>query len=82
MSTFDTALAIRVIIILGAINLVTALLIFFTCRCLPGWRIGKLLMKYKTYQRFYKYHCYIWMIFWTSVVAHSILAFIFVGLAA
>ncbi len=24
------------------------------------------------YQRFYKYHCYIWRAFWTSVVTHAI----------
>jgi hypothetical protein len=71
--------ATRIIIILGIINLVTALLIFFSCRCLPGSKIGKNLMKHPLYQRFFKLHCYIWWVFWTSVVAHAIFVFVYLG---
>jgi hypothetical protein len=71
--------ASRVIVSLGIINLVTGLLIFFSCRCFPGSRVGKLLMKQRWYQRFFKLHCYIWWIFWGSVVVHAIFAIIYFG---
>ena len=75
----DTLAALRILFILGIVNLVTGLLIFFSCRCLPVSRIGKGLMKYKWYQRYFKWHCYIWWIFWISVVAHAIIAIIYIG---
>ena len=71
--------AIRILFILGIVNLVTALLILFSCRCLPGSKLGKGLMKYRWFQKFFKLHCYIWWIFWISVVAHAILAIIYYG---
>lgn len=52
MSIFSPLLVTRVIIILGVINLVTGVLIFFSCRCFPGSKLGNRLMKHKTYQRF------------------------------
>ncbi len=79
MNIFDPVLAVRLIIILGIINLVSAVLIFFSCRCLPGSKLGSKLMKYQRYQRFYKYHCYIWRVFWPSVMIHAILVIIFLG---
>ena len=72
-------IAMRILFILGIINLVAGLLIFFSCRCLPGSRIGKGLMKHPWYQKFFKLHCYIWWIFWVSVVVHAILAIIYIG---
>ena len=75
----DALTAIRVIFILGIINLLTGLLIFFSCRCLPGARIGKWLMKHKWYQRYFKWHCYIWWIFWASVVVHAVFGLIYIG---
>ncbi len=79
MSIIDPLVATRVIIILGIVNLTTGALIFFSCRCLPGSKVGNRLMKHKVYQRFYKYHCYIWRIFWPSVMLHAILVVIFLG---
>jgi magnesium-transporting ATPase (P-type) len=75
----DSLIAIRVLFILGIINLAAGILIFFSCRCLPGSRIGKRLMKYKWYQGFFKWHCYIWWIFWISVVIHAIFGLIYIG---
>jgi hypothetical protein len=71
--------ATRILFILGIINLIAGLLIFFSCRCLPGSRIGKGLMKHPWYQKFFKLHCYIWWVFWVSVVVHAILAMIYIG---
>lgn len=79
MDIFNSLLAIRVIVILGIINLVTGALVFFSCRCLGGSKLGNRLMKYRSYQRFYKYHCYIWRVFWPSVMIHAVLAFVFFG---
>lgn len=79
MEIFQSSAAARVIASLGIINLLTATLLFFSCRCTGNARILGKLMKYKKYQRFYKYHCYIWRVFWPSVIIHMILAFLFVG---
>lgn len=76
---FDPLVTVRLIVALGIVNLVTGGLLFFSCRCLPGSRLGKRLMKYPVYQRFYKYHCYVWRVFWPSVIIHATLALIFFG---
>ena len=75
----STLTATRVIFSLGMVNLVSGLLIFFSCRCLPGSKLGKRLVKFKWYQRFFKLHCYIWWVFWTSVVVHAVFAIIYIG---
>ena len=79
MNIFYSILATRLIVILGIINLVTGLLIFFSCRCLPGSKLGSNQMKHQAYKSFYKYHCYIWRVFWPSVMIHATLAVIFFG---
>jgi len=79
MNVFDPLLITRLIVILGIVNLITGALIFFSCRCLSGSGLGSRLMKYRGYQRFYKYHCYIWRVFWPSVMIHTALAIIFFG---
>jgi hypothetical protein len=73
--------ATRVIIALGIVNLTTGLLVFFSCRCLPGsWATKGLgLMKRGWYQKYYKVHCYIWWIFWGSVVTHAIFVMVYLG---
>jgi hypothetical protein len=75
-----TLAATRIIFILGIVNLAGGLAIFFSCRCLPGAKIGKNLMKHRWYQRFFKLHCYIWWIFWSSVVVHAIFAIVYLGI--
>jgi hypothetical protein len=75
----DSLTALRVLFILGIVNLVTGFLIFFSCRCLPGLKLGKNLMKYRWYQHFFKLHCYIWWIFWVSVVIHAVFAIVYIG---
>jgi hypothetical protein len=80
VNIFQTELTPKIIFILGIINLLSALLVLSTCRCIPGLKIftGKL-MQNAVYKQFYKYHCYIWWIFWTSVVVHVIFAIGLVG---
>ncbi len=79
MNVLTTILAARILIILGIINFITGALIFFTCRCLPGSKLGSNLMKHRKYQRFFKYHCYLWWVFWPSVMLHAVVAIIFFG---
>jgi hypothetical protein len=71
--------ATRILFVLGIVNVVTGLWIFFTCRCLPGSKIGKRFMQYRWYQRFFKTHCYVWWVFWISVMVHAVLALIYIG---
>ncbi len=70
-------IATRIIFILGITNLTFGLLIFFSCRCLGGSKLGGRLMKYAFYQRYYRLHCYIWWVFWVSVMLHGTLAILF-----
>ena len=70
----------RTIFILAIVNLTAGVFIFFSCRCIPGMAWGQHLMQLLWFKRFYRFHCYIWWIFWLSVVAHAILALLFMGL--
>lgn len=80
MELFQSVVVARVIVVLGILNLLTGAAIFFSCRCIPGASLMGKLMKYRSYQNFYKYHCYIWRVFWPSVLVHSFLAVMFFGL--
>jgi len=79
MDIFQSIIAARLIFIFGIINLVTAVLVLLSCRCIPGSKLTASLMKYKAYQRFYRYHCYVWWVFWVSVVVHAVFATAFLG---
>ena len=72
-------IAPRIIFFLGIVNLLTGLLVFFSCRCLPGSKIGAALMQKPPYKSFYKWHCHLWKVFWPSVLVHTILALTFFG---
>ncbi len=72
--------ATRLVFILGIVNLITGALVLFSCRCLPTSKIGSKLMQHAAYKRFYKYHCYIWWAFWTSVIVHAVLVIVFLGI--
>ena len=77
MDIIPLQVAIRIIVILGIVNLVTLFLIYTTCRCIPGSRISKVtgnLMQYGAYKRIFKYHCYLWWVIWASVIIHAFLA--------
>jgi hypothetical protein len=54
-------------------------MIYFSCRCLPGSGIGKRLMKFKWYQKYFKWHCKVWWVFWASVAAHAVIGIIYIG---
>jgi hypothetical protein len=79
MDIVFSSVAARVIFILGIVNILAGLLLFFSCRCLHGSKIGNTLLKNPGYQRFYKLHCHIWKVFWPSVMIHAVLAIILFG---
>ncbi len=80
MEIFHSIIVARLIFILGIVNLLAGVLIFFSCRCISSGSLLKKLMKYPAYQRFFGYHCYIWRIFWPSVFVHALLAVTFFGI--
>ena len=77
MDFFQSLAVARTMFILGVFNLLAALTIFFTCRCLPGSKVGVRLMQYGIYKRVYKYHCYIWRVFWPSIMVHAFFALMY-----
>ena len=75
MNIFQSVFAVRLIFILSIINLLSGVLVLFTCRCIPVLRFtGGKLMQNPFYKAIYKYHCYIWWVFWVSVIVHAIFA--------
>jgi len=79
MDVFQSVVVARLILFLGIINFILISLIFLSCRCLAGSRIGSRLMKIPWYKRFFGKHCYLWPVLWTSVVIHAFLAIMFMG---
>ena len=79
MDVFQSVAVARLILSLGIVNFILILLIFLSCRCLPGSRVGSKLMKIRWYKRFFGNHCYLWAILWPSVVLHAFFAVMFLG---
>lgn len=65
--------------IFGIINIISLMLVFFSCRCLVGANFVKKMWKYKWYQKYYNLHCYYWWIFIISVILHSLFALVTFG---
>ena len=79
MDFFQSLTAARVIFVLGILNFVLIVLIFLSCRCVSGSRIGSRLMKQRSYKRFFAKHCYLWYILCPSVFIHAFFAIMFMG---
>ncbi|MDD5398586.1 MAG: hypothetical protein PHU70_05830 [Dehalococcoidia bacterium] len=71
---FHSQAARDIILILAVSNIVLGLLVFFSCRCLPGSRLARGLMQNQGYLTFYKFHCYLWLLFLISVMIHAVFA--------
>jgi len=70
----------KIVFILGFINLISLLLVLFSCRCLIGVKfVENMWQKYEWYKKFYNKHCYYWWLFIISVLLHTILAFLIFG---
>jgi cytochrome b561 len=74
MNIFYSQTASQIIFVLGIINLVSGLALVFSCRWFPLANITGGIAKNKAYKSFFKYHNYIWWIFWPSVMIHVIFA--------
>ncbi|HXY75032.1 MAG TPA: hypothetical protein VEH58_06880 [Dehalococcoidales bacterium] len=74
MNIFHTIFATRLVLVLGFVNLLTGFLLLFTCRIIPAFKFTRRLMTYSFYKNFYKYHAWLWAIFWVSVIVHVIFA--------
>ena len=68
---------VQIIKALGILNLTMAILLFISCRCIPATKMFSHIMEHSWYKSYYKYHCYLWYVFWTSVVIHASLAIAF-----
>lgn len=72
-------LSLRLLFILGIINVVGMVCVFLSCRCLVGNSLFNALMKHEWYKKFYNFHCWFWRIFFASVLLHVIVAFLLFG---
>ena len=79
MEIFQSVIAHQITYILGIVNLLTALLVLLTCRCMGGAHLSGKLMKYAAYKWLFTRHCVIWWFFWISVVIHAIFALAYFG---
>ena len=74
MADFLLSVFVRnIILTTGIINYLTVLLLFFSCRWVPGVNGMKGLMKYRWYKKVYKYHAYLWWVLITSATFHATL---------
>jgi len=69
----------QVIKILGVLNITMATLLFSSCRCIPASKLFRNIMDRPAYKSYFKYHCYIWYVFWPSVIVHAAIAFTVFG---
>ena len=79
MDIFQSVFSARLIFVLGIINLISGVLVLFTCRCIPALSFTGKIMQNKFYSRIYKYHCIIWWVFWISVIVHAVFAIALYG---
>ena len=66
----DPLLARKLVFILGLVNLLMFLVLFFSCRCMGTLGLYSKMSKFKAYTKLYKYHCYYWIILGASIGVH------------
>lgn len=79
---FHSLIAARIIFIFSITNVVLVILVFLSCRCMPGFKFGHSLLQNKSYLKFYKFHVYLWLILFISVLIHAIFAINMLGFPA
>ena len=80
MAFIDPVLGAKIAFVLGFTNIISILLVFFSCRCLVGTAfVKKMWDRYGWYRKFYNTHCLYWWIFIISVLLHTVLAFMSFG---
>lgn len=76
---FHSLLAIRILFIFSILNMLFGVLVFLSCRCLPGFKWANGIMQNRKYLSFYKFHCWLWLMFLISVTIHAIFAINIMG---
>lgn len=71
---FHSIWAARIVFIFSILNIVLGVLVFLSCRCIPGAKFFHNIMQNKRYIVFYKFHCWLWLLFLISVMIHAIFA--------
>jgi hypothetical protein len=74
MKIFQSPLFENIILTTAIINIVTVLILFFTCRFIPTLNLTKPLVNKKWFKTIYKYHSAIWWLLAPSVLIHAVLA--------
>ncbi len=75
---FHSQTALDIILAFSISNIILGIMVFFTCRCTPGFKFARGLMHNKSYLRLYKFHGYLWLIFLASVMIHATFAISFI----
>lgn len=76
----DPLLAIRLVFILGLVNLLTLLALFFSCRCMGWLGLYSRMSRFRAYKTLYGFHCYYWIVLGLSVAAHLGIAISVLGI--
>ena len=80
MALIDPVLGVKLVYILGITNVLSFLLIAFTCRCMIGVKFVNDMMKKPWYRWLFGHHCWYWRLFFLSVIIHITLALLVFGI--
>lgn len=78
MPIINPLIGVKLVYILGITNVISLLLVMFSCRCCLGRRPS--LANSKRYMNFYRYHCFYWWLLIASIFAHATIAFLAFGI--
>ena len=76
----DPLLATRLVFVLGFVNLISLLALFFSCRCMGGLGLYSRMSRFRIYKIFYRYHCVYWVLLGLTVTAHLGIAISVLGI--
>ena len=64
----------NIILVTALINLISVLLLFFTCRFVPRFKTTRPLIDKNWFKWLYRYHSYVWWLLAPSVLIHAVIA--------
>jgi len=76
VSIFSSPVVDTIVLITAIINIVSLLVLFFTCRLIPSLHMANTLKEKGWYKSLYKYHSYLWWLLVPSASVHAIIAII------
>lgn len=74
-TVIPAGMALRVLLLLGALNFISMAFVLLTCRCVIGNKVTNFLWKFDWYKRLYGCHCWFWAVLILSCVLHGLIAF-------